>query len=131
MERKRHMEQNQKQIAEQTITCIGCPVGCRLKVQLEDGQVTAVSGNACKRGIPYAKQECVSPKRMVTAVVAVQNRKEPLSVKTQAPIPKQDIFRCMREISTVKLNAPVTMGQVICRDVCGSGVDVVATKPLA
>ena len=30
---------------EQQITCINCPVGCRLQVVLENGQVVSVSGN--------------------------------------------------------------------------------------
>jgi CxxC motif-containing protein len=32
-------------MSEQTLTCIGCPMGCRLRVTLEDGQVTALSGS--------------------------------------------------------------------------------------
>ncbi len=113
---------------EQTITCINCPVGCRLQVTVENGQVTKVAGNSCNRGISYAKQECVAPERMVTAVVRLRNRKLPLSVKTKTPIPKGKIFDCMREIGAIALSAPVQMGQVVLPDVCGTGVDVIATK---
>ncbi|MEA5014797.1 MAG: DUF1667 domain-containing protein [Candidatus Limiplasma sp.] len=110
------------------ITCILCPVGCRLQVALEDGKVTEVAGNGCKRGHGYALQECVAPRRMVTAVMAVENRKTPLSVKTRTLIPKTRIFDCMRQLSMLSLRAPVRMGDVVCADVCGTGVDVVATK---
>ena len=68
---------------EQQITCINCPVGCRLQVVLENGQVVSVSGNSCKRGEIYAKQECTAPTRMVTAAVPLQNRKTPVSAKTR------------------------------------------------
>ena len=74
---------------EQQITCINCPVGCRLQVVLENGQVVSVSGNSCKRGETYAKQECTAPTRMVTAAVPLQNRKTPVSAKTRTPIPKR------------------------------------------
>ena len=47
------------------ITCINCPVGCRLSVTLENGQVTSVTGNTCKRGEIYARQECVEADRRV------------------------------------------------------------------
>ena len=60
---------------EQQITCINCPVGCRLQVVVEDGEVKSVTGNSCNRGITYAKQECVAPQRMVTAVVPGAGRK--------------------------------------------------------
>ena len=113
---------------EHQITCINCPVGCRMQVTVENGQVTAVAGNSCKRGEIYAHQECVAPQRMVTAVVTVQNRKMPVSVKTRTPIPKKDIFACMKQISQVQINAPVHMGDVVCANVCGTGVDVIATK---
>ena len=113
---------------EMEITCISCPVGCRMTVTVENGQVTNVTGNGCKRGYEYALQESVAPKRMVTAVVAVQDRKMPLSVKTRSPIPKETIFACMRQLGTLSLKAPIHMGDVICPNVCGTGVDVIATK---
>ncbi len=113
---------------EHTIICINCPVGCRLEVEVEEGKVVKVAGNSCNRGISYAKQECLSPTRMVTAVLRLQNRQMPLSVKTQAPIPKDKIFACMEAIDGVILGAPVRMGDVVIADVCGTGVDVIATK---
>ena len=113
---------------EQAITCINCPVGCRMQVTVENGVVTSVKGNSCKRGDTYARQECVAPMRMVTAVVTLHNRKTPLSVKTCTPIPKEAIFDCMRAIQQAEPSAPVRIGQVVCPNVCGTGVDVIATK---
>ncbi len=110
------------------ITCISCPVGCRLSVQVENGQVLSVGGNACPRGEIYARQECVDPRRMVTAVIPVQGGLSPLSVKTRSPIAKRLIRPCMRALAEVELSAPVEAGQVVLSDVCGTGVDIVATK---
>lgn len=112
------------------ITCISCPVGCRMQVEIEDGVVTRVSGNACRRGDVYARQEAVNPMRMVTAVVRVAGSDMPLSVKTKEPIPKKDIFACIDQINALKLQAPIAFGQVLIEDVCGSGVAVIATKSL-
>ncbi len=113
---------------KQMITCISCPVGCRMEVAVEDGKVVSVTGNSCKRGEVYAKQESIAPRRMVTAVLPVEGRRMPLSVKTKTPIPKKDIALCMREIRALKLRPPIFMGQVILENVCGSGVPVIATK---
>ena len=110
------------------ITCINCPVGCRLDVTLENGQVISVTGNTCKRGETYARQECVDPQRMVTAVIPVAGSAVPLSVKTRTPIPKKRIADCMRALSEVRITAPVAAGSVVLADVCGTGVDVIATK---
>lgn len=115
---------------QQTITCINCPVGCRMTAEMNEKHDLQVKGAGCSRGITYAKQEAISPMRMVTAVVSVPNCTLPLSVKTAAPIPKDKIFDCMKAIESVKLSTPVHMGDVICMDVCGTGVDVVSTRDL-
>ena len=112
------------------IVCINCPVGCRLKVKVENGAVTQVQGNACKRGETYARQECVAPMRMITAVIPVAGSKMPLSVKTRNPIPKELVFACMEALSKVQLNAPLEAGSVVLGDVLGTGVDIIATKSL-
>ncbi len=39
------------------LTCIGCPLGCALRVEMENGEVLSVSGNTCKRGDDYARKE--------------------------------------------------------------------------
>ena len=113
---------------EEIITCINCPVGCRMTVQVENGAVISVTGNTCKRGERYAQQECVAPERMVTAVVPVKNSPVPLSVKTRAPIPKKQIQACMAALSQLELTAPITMGTVVLPDVCQTGVDIIATR---
>ena len=110
------------------LTCINCPVGCRLQVTVQSGEVVSVAGNRCKRGETYARQECIAPQRMITAVIPVAGSKMPLSVKTRTPIPKERIFDCMQALSQVKLTAPVAAGTVILSNVCDTGVDVIATK---
>ena len=113
---------------ERVITCINCPVGCRVTVKLENGQPVSVSGNTCPRGDTYARQEVVQPMRMVTAVVPMAGTGLPLSVKTRTPIPKAKIPACMEALAGVELHAPVEAGAVVLADVCGTGVDVIATR---
>ena len=110
------------------ITCINCPVGCRMEVTHEGEEVLSVKGNTCKRGDTYARQECVAPLRMVTAVAPVQDREMPVSLKTRTPIPKAKITECMRAIDALELEAPIHAGDVLIADVVGTGVDVIATK---
>ena len=110
------------------VTCINCPVGCRMTVEMKDHEVVSVTGNTCKRGEIYARQECVNPMRMVTAVVPVAGSGMPVSVKTRTPIPKALIGECMKVLASLSLQAPIEAGQVICPDVCHTGVDVIATK---
>lgn len=110
-------------------TCICCPLGCRIEVALdENGQVSEVSGYTCKRGSDYAAQEAVAPERMVTAVLCVSGCLEPVSVKTQRPVPKAAMKDVLAAVAALRLDAPVAAGDVLIEDVCGTGVAVVATK---
>ena len=110
-------------------TCICCPLGCRVEVTLdENGQVAEVSGYTCKRGADYAAQEAVAPERMVTAVLPCGGCLEPVSVKTQRPVPKAAMRDVLAAIARLEPDAPVAAGDVLIEDVCGTGVAVVATK---
>ena len=115
---------------EQEITCIICPVGCRMQARVEDGALTNLTGNACKRGEVYAKQECLMPERMVTAVAPVAGSLVPVSLKTERPVPKDRIADCMREIAALRLRLPILMGDVLLEDVAGTGVRLLATRSL-
>ena len=109
------------------LTCIVCPVGCRLSVTkaLEGLKVT---GNDCRRGAEYAKDEVTAPKRVLTAVVKVDERERMLPVKTVEAIPKEKIFLAMEEIKEIIVAPPIYIGQVIKENLVGTAVDLVATK---
>jgi CxxC motif-containing protein len=117
---------------EQTITCINCPVGCRMTVSLSDtGEFLSVTGNTCPRGAKYAQQECTLPERMITAVIPVAGSETPLSVKTASPVPKKLISSVIDELARVQVSLPVTIGQIVLPDVLNTGVDIIATRSLS
>lgn len=114
------------------LTCIGCPIGCALDVTLENGQVTDVKGNTCPRGKIYAEKECTNPTRIVTSTVRVTNGEiDAVSVKTEADIPKNKIFECVEDLRSVVMEAPVSIGDIIAKDIAGTGVNIIATKDVA
>lgn len=111
------------------LVCIGCPLGCNLKVKIGDDQGIEVSGNTCPRGASYAKKELTDPRRIVTSSVRVKGGHLPcVSVKTETDIPKDKIFDCVKALKDVELAAPVAIGQVVAENVAGTGVNVIATK---
>ncbi|MBQ7841258.1 MAG: DUF1667 domain-containing protein [Lachnospiraceae bacterium] len=103
------------------LTCIICPRGCALKIELEDGKILSVSGNSCPRGEQYAKDECCNPQRTVTSTVRCEAGRM-VSVKTDRPIPKDKMFDCMERINAATAKLPVHIGDVILEDVFGSRV---------
>jgi CxxC motif-containing protein len=108
--------------------CINCPRGCHLSV---DTEKLTVTGNTCPRGEAYGKAEVTNPVRTVTSTVKIEGaRTRRLSVKTDKPISKKLIFACMDEINKVEAKAPVNIGDVIIKNVCGTDVNIVATKKM-
>jgi len=115
--------------AEKEITCIVCPIGCKILVRTDGTRFEVLRGSKCKRGIEYARNEALDPRRMLTTSVLVKNGDWPLaSVKSSRPIPKEKLFLVLQEIKTAKVESPVKSGQVILRNVADTGIDIIATK---
>jgi CxxC motif-containing protein len=113
------------------LICIGCPMGCHLRILLEGNNVMTVLGNSCLKGAAYAKNECLNPTRTVTTTVTIEQAMYPLvSVKTAKPIPRKLVRECITFLRQVKVTAPIKAGQVVVENVLNTGVDIIATKDL-
>ena len=111
------------------LICIGCPMGCPLTVEMNGTEVVSVTGNTCPRGDAYARKEVTNPTRIVTSTVKVEGGKvDMVSVKTKEDIPKGTIFECVKALKGITVKAPVHIGDVILKDVAGTGIDIIATK---
>ena len=109
------------------LTCIVCPRGCQMEVVLSDeGVVSSVKGNFCKRGLTYANDECTNPKRTVTSTVRCKSGGV-VAVKTDRPIPKEKMFEVMAEINLAVAEDHAKIGDVIIKNVASCDANVVAT----
>ena len=104
------------------LTCIRCPMGCALHVEMKDGAVVSVSGNTCKRGAEYARSEATAPVRTVTSTVrAVGGVRPVVAAKTVPDVPKDKIFAVMEVIRTLEVTAPVHIGDILLENIAGTG----------
>lgn len=111
--------------------CIECPQGCRLEIAIEDGKVASVSGQKCKRGDKYARQEVEAPMRTLTTSVLTRGLElRMLPVRTSGPIPKGKLFEAMEAVKRLVVTTPVKAGSVVAVNFLGLGVDLVACRPL-
>ena len=117
---------------QRELTCIGCPLGCAVTVLLENGEIISVTGNTCRRGELYAREEVTHPTRIVTGTVRVIGADAPvISVKTAAAIPKKKIMAAAAAFQEVTVYAPLHIGDVVIENVAGTGAAVVVTKEIA
>ena len=114
---------------KKNLICVSCPLGCPIEVEIENGEVVAVTGNTCKRGDAYARAEITKPVRSLTTSVKVENGIHPVvPVKSSGPVPKDKMFECMNVINSVTVKAPVKIGDVVIENILELGVDIVATN---
>jgi CxxC motif-containing protein len=109
--------------------CVTCPVGCTLDATLEEGQLSEVQGQACRRGKAFVEEELTAPRRMLTTTVRVRGGRLPLvPVRSRTPLPKEILLQVASELRSVVLEAPVREHQVVLPDTLHSGVDIITSR---
>ena len=130
------------------ITCLFCPLGCRLTIENKPGHESAVdqkisldfcivetkerlqlSGNKCTKGVEFAIAELTSPTRSLATTVRTVFPKMPvLPVKTSADVPKEKIFLIISELSRIIINRRVGIGETIIENILETGCDIIVTS---
>ena len=110
-------------------TCVTCPVGCEIDVELHDGRVVSVEGNKCDKGEEFVLQELEEPMRILTTTVRIKGaRWAMLPVRTDEPVPRRLLLRAVEELAGVELEAPVKLYDVVIKSVAGTEANIVATR---
>lgn len=124
-------------------TCIVCPRGCSLEVELGAGgtaaagvavqalEVLRVSGNGCKRGEDYARREVVDPRRSLTSTVRTRGlERRRLPVRSSGTLPLGRLVEAARSLDGIVVDRPMKCGDLVVKDLIGLGVDIVATDAI-
>jgi CxxC motif-containing protein len=112
------------------LTCITCPIGCRVTVDTVDGKY-AFAGNQCKRGAEFAEAEISSPMRSLTTTVRTAFPDAPvLSVRTRGEVPKGKLTEIIRELSRITVTEIIGIGEVVAANAAGTGCDIIATSDI-
>jgi len=104
------------------LTCIVCPVGCKIKID-EDGNI---QGARCDRGVGFVKRELLSSERILTTTVKIEGGiVRVIPVKSSRPIPKDKLRNIVKRISNISVPAPINRGDIVYED---NDVKLVATR---
>jgi CxxC motif-containing protein len=116
----------------QDYVCIACPIGCPLQLVHRGDTIEEISGNNCKRGAKYARQEFTDPRRSFSTTIPIEGALYPrLPVKLSAPIRKEDILAAARAIRGLSTSAPIARGEVVLANLLGEeSVNVVACRTM-
>jgi len=111
--------------------CVVCPIGCEIDVVHDGSEIISMEGNKCEKSEEFVTQELNEPMRILTTTVRIQGARWPvIPVRTDKSVPKRLFPRIMRQLGRVKLQAPVSMLDVVVRDVLHTGANVVATRTM-
>ncbi|MCX7027034.1 MAG: DUF1667 domain-containing protein [Spirochaetes bacterium] len=128
--------------------CITCPMGCHLSIQRLSASEIAITGNRCAQGEAYAREELLSPKRVVTTTCSIAvpkanagpkagdrnqaslYRPRRVPVRTKTAFPKERVPELLSILAGIEVALPVRRGQILVADALGSGVDVIATRTM-
>ena len=116
---------------QETMCCTTCPSGCVLLVTIDDqGNIADVQGNNCPRGEIFAQGEWTDPVRTLTSTTyaSIGGKEYLIPVKTAKPISRTKMASAMEEINAIVIDHPVTMGDILRKNIAGTGVDLVACK---
>lgn len=113
------------------IICTVCPRGCHITVAGDGENIKNIEGYICKRGLEYAQNEYINPVRILTTIVKVEDKEnELIPVRSEKPLPRNKIFDCMDVIKKTSVKTPVKRYDVVIENICGTGINIVATKDL-
>lgn len=114
-----------------TIICTVCPNGCEIEVEYTTREDAVLTGYTCKRGIPYAIDECFEPKRTFTSSVKITGTdRRMLPVRTTTPISKDLLMKAAEEVAKITLETPVKCGQVIVENFLDTDAKLIAAMSL-
>ena len=116
-------------VEKKHFTCVICPLGCEIDVELQGGNVVSMGGNKCQKGKEFVLQELEEPMRILTTTVPIKGAKwAMLPVRTDKAIPKRLLFKVIEQLADIELQAPIKMYDVILKNTAGTGANIVATR---
>jgi len=110
------------------ITCITCPIGCRIIVDGEKGAYT-FSGNKCPKGAEFAQTEMTFPVRSLSTTVRTTFPDMPvLPVRTNGEVPKERINDIIHVLSKLTITEKIGIGETVAANILETGCDIIATS---
>jgi CxxC motif-containing protein len=111
--------------------CVVCPIGCEIDVVHDGGKIISMEGNKCEKSEEFVSQELIEPMRILTTTVRIQGaRWAVIPVRSDKAVPKRLFPRIMKQLRRIKLQAPVSMLDVVVKDSAATGANIIATRTM-
>lgn len=115
------------------IKCIVCPIGCDIIVDFKDEtkEIISFSGNECKKGINFVKEELIMPSRLLTTTIKINSTIcGRFPIRSDIYIPKENMQEMIREVKKIKVEVPIKSGQIVADNFMGLGIKILSCLTL-
>lgn len=111
------------------VICNKCNKQCIVDVYKYEDTLEFL-GNQCDLGIEYAKEDINNTKKIFTSLVRIKGSRtnNVVSVKSSAPIEKSLWIECSKALSRIYVGAPIKIGDIVCKNILNTGVNILCTK---
>ena len=113
--------------------CTGCPNSCMLELIMKEDEILEIRGAACDRSITFIREQLDHPKRIFTGTVKMKCADGQWSlapVHSSETVPVAELQHLARLCRRIRINGPVCAGQVIIKNIGGTGADLLASCSL-
>jgi CxxC motif-containing protein len=78
----------------------------------------------------YGKEKIIDSKEVLTTLVRVKSvgAVRVVPVKSTAPIDRSLWLECSKALSRVYVGVPIRIGDIVCKNILNTGVDIVCTR---
>lgn len=110
------------------VFCDKCGKRCLLSIDKYEDYIE-VKGNMCDIGIEYAGLEINKSKDIFTTLVRIKGAKyNVVPVKSTKPLDKKLWIECSKALSRIHVGAPISIGDIVCKNILNTKVDIICTK---
>ncbi len=110
--------------------CDKCDKKCILKIDKYTDKIN-VKGNLCNIGIESAELEINNNKDILTTLVRIKGSKHTVvPVKSTKALDKNIWVECSKALSRIYVGAPIRQGDIVCKNILNTGVDIICTKSM-
>jgi CxxC motif-containing protein len=115
----------------QIATCLLCEKNCRLEADVQGETLLGLRGQGCQKGFDFILSRISPQGKIVSTSVLVTNHSlRFLPVRTGKAVDKALTSKILEEARKITVTPPIRYGQVILRNVAGSGTELISTKAL-
>lgn len=110
------------------ILCKECAKGCILDIYKDNGNIE-IEGNKCDIGKEYGIKKIKDNNGILTTLVRIKGslQHNVVSVKSSDVIDKGLWIECSKALSRIHIGPPINIGDIICKNILNTGVDILST----